>query len=199
MTGKFNGLLMTGGMLLALACAEGTPQPATPMQPAAGETAPSAPEGEAPMAPGIAAVDTAELPQLGAYLVDSAGRSLYMFMADKQSGASTCYDACARAWPPLITSGRPNAIGGRVDQDKLGVIARNDGTLQVTYDGWPLYHYAGDERPGDTAGHDMMDFGAEWYLVSPTGAKIEHESEPEAPEMEPESTEPTEVEPPMEY
>ncbi|WP_205422186.1 hypothetical protein [Marinobacter sp. Arc7-DN-1] len=120
-----------------------------------------------------ARVTVAEKSPFGAYLADSEGRSLYLFEAD-EAGKSTCYDACANAWPPYTTSGEPWA-GKGVDADALGTLERRDGTMQVTYDGWPLYYFIKDKAPGDTRGQDINGFGAEWYLVTPCGQKVHAE------------------------
>lgn len=113
----------------------------------------------------------------GAYIADAEGRALYLFEADTQgqggAGAmSTCKDDCAAAWPPLTSANPIQAIEG-VSRDMIGTIQREDGTTQVTYNGWPLYYYAKDQAPGDTTGHDIEDFGAEWYLLTPEGEKAE--------------------------
>lgn len=120
-------------------------------------------------------VEVAEEEPYGAYLVDAEGSSLYLFLADSAEG-SACYDACAEAWPPLVTEGEP-AAGDGVEASMLGTIERQDGTMQVTYNGWPLYYFVRDQEPGDTAGQDVEGFGAEWYLVSPQGEKVEAEGE----------------------
>lgn len=121
---------------------------------------------------GEATVNVSETADFGPILVGDDGFSLYMFMADIQgSDASTCYDACAEAWPPLIVDGDPTA-GEGADEALLGTITRDDGSTQVTYNGWPLYFYAGDTTPGDTAGQGVDGFGGLWYLVSPSGEVI---------------------------
>ena len=109
--------------------------------------------------------------KLGRILVDSRGRTLYLFQKDK-SMASTCYTSCASVWPPLTTAGRPHAVRGAV-ASKLGSWKRKDGTLQVTYNGHPLYYYAGDNKAGQTNGQNLDQFGAEWYVLSPAGKKID--------------------------
>lgn len=108
---------------------------------------------------------------LGNLLVDAKGRTLYLFEADKGS-ASTCYSACASAWPPLLTKGAAKA-GTSVTAAGLGTTKRKDGTSEVTYHGHPLYYYAGDSAPGATTGEGLDQFGAEWYVVAPSGKKIE--------------------------
>jgi predicted lipoprotein with Yx(FWY)xxD motif len=110
-------------------------------------------------------------PKLGKIIVDSKGNTLYYFEKDKQnSGASTCSGACAQVWPPYTASGKPQASKGAA-ASKLGTIKRSDGTTEVTYNGWPLYTYAGDKKPGDTNGNDFSQFGAQWYALTPAGVK----------------------------
>jgi predicted lipoprotein with Yx(FWY)xxD motif len=108
---------------------------------------------------------------VGRILVDANGRTLYLFEKDK-SPKSTCAGACADAWPPLTTKGAPSAADG-VPGAKLGTTTRADGSTEVTYGGHPLYTYAGDSKPGEATGQGLDQFGAEWYVVSPKGDKIE--------------------------
>jgi len=108
--------------------------------------------------------------KLGTFLVGPNGRSLYLFEADK-STKSTCYDDCATAWPPLLTSGKPKA-SGKTKASLLGTTKRKDGKLQVTYKGHPLYYFIQDKKAGDTKGQDVNGFGAQWYVVAPSGKKI---------------------------
>ena len=107
-------------------------------------------------------------------LVDAKGRTLYLFEADKAT-KSTCYGACAGVWPPLTASGAPKA-GPHVVASELGTTKRTDGTTEVTYHGHPLYYYAGDAQPGDTKGQALNQFGAEWYVLAPSGSKIDEGS-----------------------
>lgn len=102
---------------------------------------------------------------LGEYLVDGDGNTLYVFMPDAQ-GDSTCYDDCETNWPPL-TGGAEAGAG--VDAQLIGSTTRTDGSDQVTYDGRPLYYFAGDAAPGDTTGQGINDV---WFVVSPTGEPI---------------------------
>ncbi|WP_425450121.1 COG4315 family predicted lipoprotein [Virgifigura deserti] len=117
-----------------------------------------------------AELEVAEAQEYGPYIADTDGRALYMFEADSE-GNSTCYDACAEAWPPLLTAGEP-AAGQRAQEGLLGTTERKDGAMQVTYNGWPLYYFVKDKGPGETTGQDVKGFGAEWYLVSPEGEPI---------------------------
>jgi len=109
--------------------------------------------------------------KLGTYLVDGKGRTLYLFEKDRTK-TSMCADACAVAWPPLKTKGRPKAAGA-AKASLLGTSKRADGTTQVTYRGHPLYYFVQDKKAGDTKGQNVDGFGAEWYVVSPAGKKIE--------------------------
>jgi predicted lipoprotein with Yx(FWY)xxD motif len=127
---------------------------------------------QAPAAKG-ATVDVRKS-KLGKMLVDSSGRSLYLFEADKGT-SSTCFGSCAATWPPLTTSGAPKARGG-VKQALLGTTKRKDGSTEVTYHGHPLYYYAGDSAPGATTGQALDQFGAEWYVLAPSGNKIDEDS-----------------------
>jgi predicted lipoprotein with Yx(FWY)xxD motif len=113
--------------------------------------------------------------KLGRILVDGQGRTLYLFEADK-AGKSTCNGACASAWPPYLSSGTPQA-GTGVTGALLGTSVRSDdsGGTQVTYHGHPLYYYAGDNQPGDTAGEGLNQFGAKWYALAPSGNKIDND------------------------
>ena len=114
---------------------------------------------------------TAGKGSLGTFLVDSAGRSLYLWEADKGT-KSMCSGACAAAWPPLTTTGKPTA-GKGVNASLLGTTKRNDGSLEVTYGGHPLYYFAGDTSPGQITGQGSNGFGAKWYVVSPAGKAID--------------------------
>lgn len=116
--------------------------------------------------------------EYGDYVTDGKGMSLYMFEADSQGGGSsqaksTCKGYCATVWPPLIVQDPAQAGGDKVQADRIGTVERDDGTMQVTYGGWPVYYYNKDQNPGDTNGQDVDSFGAEWYLVAPSGDKIE--------------------------
>ena len=106
---------------------------------------------------------------LGRILVDSRGRTLYLFEKDK-SRKSMCSGSCATFWPPLLTSGKPRA-GAGVKAALLGTIRRAGGARQVTYGGHPLYTFK-LERAGQTSGEGLTDFGPPFYAVSPAGAAV---------------------------
>ena len=125
----------------------------------------------APTIAGATTIEVRESQEHGPYLVNEAGESLYLFEADKKN-ASQCYDACAQAWPPVTAEESLQAREGIV-REKLGTIEREDGSKQVSYAGHPLYRFVKDREPGETKGQDIEGFGAEWYLVTPQGEKVE--------------------------
>ncbi len=111
--------------------------------------------------------------EYGDYIADGAGRALYMFAADTQGTSDTeavsaCTGECVSLWFPFRTQGATN-VGAGVAGDMVGTHQRHDGTIQVTYNGWPLYFFAPDDDPGETTGHDYENFRAEWYLLTPEG------------------------------
>lgn len=123
----------------------------------------AAPETTQPASP-TASVVLAES-GLGEILVDGDGNALYLFVPDAQ-GASACYDGCAEAWPPLIGD---VTAGDGVDAGLLGSVARDDGTEQATFNGWPLYYFASDAAPGDTNGQGVNEV---WYVLNASGDAI---------------------------
>jgi predicted lipoprotein with Yx(FWY)xxD motif len=105
----------------------------------------------------------------GTFLTDG-GRSVYLWNADAMN-KSNCSGACAGAWPPVMATGKVTAANG-VKPSDLGTIARSGGGKQVTYNGHPLYFFAGDSGPGQTNGQGSDSFGAKWWLVAPSGSQI---------------------------
>jgi predicted lipoprotein with Yx(FWY)xxD motif len=116
-----------------------------------------------------ATVDVANS-SLGSILVDSTGRTLYLFKADVGSH-SACTGACASAWPPVLAAGKPTAGTGLV-ASKITTITRSGGERQVTYNGHPLYLYVGDKKPGDVTGQGVTAFGAAWFALTPAGDQV---------------------------
>lgn len=96
------------------------------------------------------------------HLVDPEGMSLYLFLDDGQ-GESTCYQSCASTWLPFAAE---VTAGAGVDPSLLGTTTRTDGTVQVTYNGWPLYHFSGDTMAGDANG---QGYGSAWFLLDAAG------------------------------
>lgn len=105
---------------------------------------------------------------LGTYLVDQAGKTVYLWVADTGS-TSGCTGQCAVYWPPVTGTAKAS---GSVSQTALGTSTRADGTHQVTYDGHPLYYYKGDTSAGMTAGQGSDVFGAKWWVVGTDGKAI---------------------------
>jgi predicted lipoprotein with Yx(FWY)xxD motif len=117
-----------------------------------------------------ASVSVRDSDRYGRYLTDGRGRTLYLFTRERGS-ASRCYGACARAWPPLLTRGRPRARGG-ARANLLGTTRRRDGSRQVTYNGHPVYYYVRETRAGQIFCQDVVEFGGTWLLVGPRGSAI---------------------------
>lgn len=109
----------------------------------------------------LATADT----ELGTILVDGEGRTVYVFDNDAD-GESACTGGCAENWPPL--AGPATAASG-VDGSLLGTTTRDDGSVQVTYAGSPLYHFASDTEPGQVNGQGVGDV---WWVVAPDGTKV---------------------------
>ena len=107
---------------------------------------------------------------LGKILVDSRGRTLYLFTKDSGS-TSTCTGGCASAWPPLLAHGK-TTVGGGVNASLVKTTTRSNGAAQVTYNGHPLYRFVQDQSPGDTNGEGLSAFGGTWFAVSPTGNRV---------------------------
>jgi predicted lipoprotein with Yx(FWY)xxD motif len=122
--------------------------------------------------PGVA-VTVKHASKLGTILAAGPKKlTVYMFEGDK-GAASSCSGACASVWPPVTTSGSPTAAGTAHSAD-LGTITRSDGSTQVTYKGHPLYFFARDKDSGDAYGEGVNGFGADWYVLAPSGAKVDN-------------------------
>lgn len=171
-------------ILAVAACAPApTPVPTPPpptAAPAVPTTAPAAPTAAPTSAPAPttaaaapagknAVVDVASNAAQGKFLVDGAGMTLYMFAPDKKSD-STCYDNCAKAWPPLLTdTGKVDAKSSELTASMFGTTKRKEGTTQVTFNGWPLYYFVNDKKAGDVNGQGSEAFGA-WWVMAPNGS-----------------------------
>lgn len=142
-------LLLVVPAVLITACG-GAAEAPTPV------TTPSAVSG------GIGTADT----DLGTILVDGEGMTLYGF-ADDTDSTSTCYDGCARRWPPVPASAR---AGAGIDADVLSSTRRDDGTSQLVAGTTPLYTFSDDVAPGDVNGHGS---GGVWFVVAPDGTLID--------------------------
>ena len=112
-----------------------------------------------------AVLRTADSP-LGQIAVAADGLTVYVFDEDTE-GTSSCTGSCADLWPP-VTAGTADPQVDGVTGD-VGTITRDDGTLQVTLEGRPLYTYDGDSDPGDVTGHGVEDV---WWAVDADGAPV---------------------------
>jgi predicted lipoprotein with Yx(FWY)xxD motif len=117
-------------------------------------------------APTAAARLTVRSTEYGKALFGPSGKVLYVFGADRGS-KSSCYGVCAKAWPPLLTTGKPLA-GPGVRAKLLGTTRRRNGTLQVTYNRHPLYYFSEDTRSKIMCQHIRMHGGL-WLLIKPNG------------------------------
>jgi predicted lipoprotein with Yx(FWY)xxD motif len=148
------------GTLLVAACSS-----------AAGATAAGAPaSGNPASASTTGTVITTHSGSAGSFLTDGSGRAVYLWTKDSMD-KSAASGAVVGAWPPVPAKGMVTTSGGAQAGD-LGTITGFGGTKQVTYDGHPLYYFAGDSGPGQTNGQGSDGFGAKWWLVAPSGAQI---------------------------
>ena len=106
--------------------------------------------------------------EFGTMLFDGRRQAIYIFENDPR-GKSVCYGECARAWPPVLTTGKPRA-GAGVRKNLLGTVKRRNGKRQVTYAGKPLYFYA-HEAPGEVRCHNVNLNGGFWWVVGPDGKR----------------------------
>ena len=117
-----------------------------------------------------ATIGTQSVGNLGTILVDSQGRTIYLF--EKDSGTkSSCFGGCAAAWPPVRGSGKPT-VGSGLNASLVGTTPRSDGQAQITYNGHPLYLFAGDQNAGETNGQGLTEFGGSWFALSTDGNTV---------------------------
>ncbi|MEV0058165.1 hypothetical protein AB0H34_47750 [Saccharopolyspora shandongensis] len=157
--------LVGGALALVTACtpAGDVPDGRGPGTPPPTATAP-------PITGGAIAVQTREVPGLGAVLTGPDGRTVYLFDQDR-SDQLACLEACAGDWPPLTTTALPIA-GPAVNPALLATTRRPDGSTQIVYNGHPLYYYVGDELAGQANGQAVISNGGSWYAISPAGNRI---------------------------
>src|SRR5690349_1351460 len=167
-----NGTVAGAALLVAACGGYGSSAYGTSTSPSSsgwypGVTSPPAGTPEPPAATTIALRNSA----FGPILVDGSGRTLYLFEADR-TDTSTCNGDCASVWPPLIAHGTPQAAAG-INQSLVTTITRKDGSMEVAYNGHPLYYFVSDRQAGDVTGEAISSFGAEWYVVSAAGTGID--------------------------
>jgi predicted lipoprotein with Yx(FWY)xxD motif len=110
-----------------------------------------------------ATVSIVPSPDLGSVLAGPTGMTVYTFDND-EPGVSNCTDECATNWPPLTVESADALVGGQNLPGEWGTLERADGTIQVTYNGWPLYYWKDDAAIGDTLGEGVGDV---WHVVAP--------------------------------
>jgi predicted lipoprotein with Yx(FWY)xxD motif len=103
---------------------------------------------------------------LGEIIVDDEGMTMYLFVPDAQGDVSVCNGECAASWPPQVEIAE---VGEGLDMALVGTITRDDGAVQGTYNGWPLYYFAGDNAPGDVNGQGLND---NWWVIDASGNAI---------------------------
>jgi predicted lipoprotein with Yx(FWY)xxD motif len=112
---------------------------------------------------GATTVSMSSNDELGSFLVGPNGMTLYIFTND-EPGLSNCSGDCAANWPPLTVAEDENPTAAAGIPGVVATTQREDGTFQVTYNGWPLYYFAQDAAVGDTTGHGVGDV---WWLSAP--------------------------------
>jgi predicted lipoprotein with Yx(FWY)xxD motif len=160
--------MLSGALALLLASCSGLGQDKAPEQAPAQPVYTTQPVQQQPAQPQqpAAAFKVAQS-QFGLILTDAQGRTLYGFTKDTQ-GKSTCYAACAQAWPPVVAQVQPQP-GQGLNAALLTAVPRQDGTMQVIYGKWPLYYFTGDQQAGQTNGQGSKGV---WFLVGANGKLI---------------------------
>lgn len=147
----------------ALANATGTPEP-TASSEAPADNSNSGTNSNVKLTEELKA---STIKKMGKVVVDQGGWVLYRFDKDKADPPkSTCNGDCAKVWPPSITDGNPSIEG--ISTDLVGTVTRDDGTKQLTVNGWPVYRYIGDKTPGKWTGQGVA---GTWWVIDPTGKK----------------------------
>jgi predicted lipoprotein with Yx(FWY)xxD motif len=157
-----------GLVLILAACASPADEgsPSAPASEPPSEPASAAATEEPTTAAGDATVLVAES-DLGQILTDAEGMVIYYFANDTE-GTSNCEGDCLANWPPVAVDGE--ATPGDGVEAELGTIDGNDGSTQLTVNGFPAYYFAGDAAPGDTNGQAV---GEIWWVFGPDGEPIE--------------------------
>jgi predicted lipoprotein with Yx(FWY)xxD motif len=165
------GAVATTVALLAAGCGSSSKTTTTKAS-AAGSSyaAPTTATSTPAAATGVAVVSKHAKPGV---ILAAGPKKLTVYMFEGDTGpSSSCSGECASVWPPVTSGGAPVAGAGVAAAD-LGTITRRDGTKQVTYNGHPLYFYAKDGDSGDAYGQGIMGFGASWYVIAPSGNKVD--------------------------
>jgi predicted lipoprotein with Yx(FWY)xxD motif len=153
--------LAVGVAIIATACSAAASTPAAGVQGATSAPTLAYPVGAAGITIGSTASST-----LGAYLTGQNGMTLYILTKDTPD-TSTCSGSCSTNWPPLTVAAGAAITGPSDAMDQFGMAARPDGTVQVTYNHWPLYYFAGDSAAGDTNGQGKL---GTWFVAPVSGS-----------------------------
>jgi predicted lipoprotein with Yx(FWY)xxD motif len=161
---------LIAGLLAIAACGSDDDQPAASRQPAGEPTAEPAAQEAVDEQREVRRGTKVRVfrSEFGRMLFDSKRQAVYIFERDPK-GRSVCYGACAKAWPPVFTYGKPVA-GRGVSERLLGTVKRRSGKRQVTYAGKPLYYYAHEGR-GEVLCHNVNLNGGFWWVVGPDGKR----------------------------
>jgi predicted lipoprotein with Yx(FWY)xxD motif len=154
-------LLAVIGAVVIAGCGGGSSSSST------GSTGPGGESESVTTSGGSGTIGSSEVAGLGAVLVDSNGMTVYLFTPDEGT-TSVCYGGCEKVWPPVVASGKPTAGEGAMSS-ALGTTKRKDGTLQVTYEGHPLYTFADDKSPGEANGQEVE---GTWFALDEAGAAV---------------------------
>jgi predicted lipoprotein with Yx(FWY)xxD motif len=163
--GPLRSWLLAGGLALGTAAAVAAcgSSPSSSSAPADASSAASA------------TVSAKSVPGVGIVLVDGQGQTLYMLTSEK-GGKITCTQAngCTQAWPEtLLSNGAMTAkAGSGVQSSLLGAVKDANGNLEVTYNHWWLYTFAGDSGPGAAKGQGLTSFGGTWYVLNGSGNPV---------------------------
>jgi predicted lipoprotein with Yx(FWY)xxD motif len=163
-------LLVTAALALVIAGCGGSSKSSTGSTAATSPPAPSSTSTAA--SAGAVKISSATIARLGPTLVDAKGRTLYVFVPDKDKKV-TCVGGCAAIWPPaFLPKGQKAVAAARVKQSLLGSDPDPAGGRVITYAGWPLYTYVTDRAPGQATGQALNLNGGLWYVISPAGKLI---------------------------
>ena len=135
--------------------------------PAAGMNSYAAGQGQSGYRDGAVTLQVVQSERFGQYVVDGEGFTLYRFDPDNaHPSKATCNDQCAVTWPPTTAAHTVQFAG--LDRTAIGVVARDDGSVQMTIGGWPVYRFSKDTAPRQSSGEGV---GGTWFVVAPDGSK----------------------------
>ena len=158
-------LLLAPIVLLGAACGSSSSKSSS------ASATPATTTSATPTAAGTTQISAKALPGLGTVLVNGQGRTLYIFEPDKRAKV-TCTGGCATAWPPVKLTGAKASTGGGVKAALISSDPDPAGGRVVTYNGWPLYLFAGDSGAGTANGQALNSSGGLWYVITPAGTLV---------------------------